>query len=201
MRSWTRVAFALVAAAVAAAVAATPATAQVELIGFDRVHQLFNAKDTRAAARELRQVSVEFRNEIGRCRDEALGARLMELEPKFDVLAGRITAGTLTTASTLEDEFAIIDRLLALNHQQLAATAWTFRRFGRIEGVGADLAVSARYVVRAARWAHQPLDDPMQKLVNEALAIAERIKADPTNPPAETGAVIEALGKALKGTS
>lgn len=197
MRSSSRIALVLLSLAATAGTA----SAQVELIGFERVHQLFSAKDTRAAARELRQVSVEFRNEIGRCRDEALGARLMELEPKFDLLAGRITAGTLTTASTLEEEFAVIDRLLALNHQQLAATAWTFRRFGRIEGVGADLAVSARYVVRAARWAHQPLDDPMQKLVNEALAIAERIKADPTNPPAETGAVIEALGKALKGTS
>jgi hypothetical protein len=197
MRPWTRVAFAVATAAVAA----TPLSAQVELIGFERVHQLFNAKDNRAAARELRQVSVEFRNEIGRCRDETLGARLMELEPKFDVLAGRITAGTLTTASTLEEEFAVIDRLLALNHQQLAATAWGFRRFGRLEGVAADLAVSARYIVRAGRWSHEPLAEPMQKLVNDALAIAERIKADPANPPAETGAVIEALGKALKGTS
>lgn len=196
MRSWTRVALTLAAAAVTAA----PASAQVELIGFERVHQLFSAKDTRAAARELRLVSVEFRNEIGRCRDETLGARLMELEPKFDLLAGRITAGTLTTASTLEEEFAVIDRLLALNHQQLAATAWSFRRFGRLEGVAADLAVSARYLVRAGRWTNEPLTEPMQKLVNEALAMAERIKADPANPPAEAGAVIEALGKALKST-
>jgi hypothetical protein len=194
MRPWSRVALVVLCAGAAS----SSLSAQPELIGLEKVHQLFTAGQARAASRELSLVSVEFRNEIGRCKDESIGARLMELEPKVDALAKGINSGAVTSAAMLEKEFAVIDQLLAENHQQLASGAWALRRFGRLEGVAADLGVAARYATRAGRWAHKPLNAELQKAIDDALAVSAKITADPANPPAETNAVIDALGKALK---
>lgn len=195
MRPTSRLALALLSVGLAASSAA----AQPDLVGLEKVHQLFTSGQARLAARELSAVSVAFRGEIGRCRDESLGAKLMEAEPRIDALVKGMNTGTLTSAATLEQEFVVIDRLLAQNHQQLAATQWGLRRFGGVDIVAKDLALAARYVVRAARWANTPLTAPVEKAVSDALATAERVAADPANPPSDTGAVIEALGKAMKG--
>ncbi|MDH5235700.1 MAG: hypothetical protein OEW77_12145 [Gemmatimonadota bacterium] len=194
MRTATRVSLALLALAAAT----TPARGQVELVGLEKVHQFYTSDQRRAAAYELNLVSVQFRNEIGRCRDEQIGARMIELEPKIDALIKRLNAGTVTSAAILEREFVVIDRLLAENHQQLAASGWSTRRTGSVLGVAADLSLSARYVVRAAGWTHEQLPADVQKAVDDALALSKRLSADPTNPPSETPAVIEALGKAIK---
>ncbi len=197
MRSSTRLALALLSVGLAAPAAA----AQPDLVGLEKVHQLFTSGQARLAARELSVVSVAFRGEIGRCRDESLGAKLMEVEPRIDALVKGMNTGTLTSVATLEQEFAVIDQLLAQNHQQLAATQWGLRRFGGVDIVAKDLALAAGYVTRAARWAHTPLAAPLQQAVTEAQAAAEKLAANPANPAAGTGAVIEALGKAMKGTN
>ena len=190
---------ALLAAAVAAAVTAAPLAAQSELIALDKVHQLLSGGQARTAANTLRQVSVEFRNEIGRCRDEALGAQLMELEPRVDRLADRIARGEVGTAAQLDADFAVIDRLLAVNHIQLAQTGWGLRRFGRLEGVANDLLAAADYATRAARWAHAAPAPEVQAAIDGARAAATALRASLQAPPAETGAAIEALAAALKG--
>jgi hypothetical protein len=193
MRPASRIAIALCCAALTAGTA----RAQTDLIGLDKVHQLFTAGQARAAGRELGSVSVEFRNEIGRCRDETIGARLMELEPKVDALASRIGNGAVTSVDELEREFVVVDRLLAANHQKLASSGWILRRFGKIEVVASDLSLAARYLVRASRWEKQPLSAEVQKAVDDALALATKLLANPANPPGETPVVIDALGKAL----
>lgn len=193
MRPWSGVALALSCAVLVASTAA----AQTDLIALDKVHHLFTSDQARAAARELSLVSVEFRNEIGRCRDESIGARLMELEPRVDALASRLGNGAVTNVAELEREFVVIDRLLAANHQRLAASGWSLRRFGKVEVVGSDLSLTARYLVRANSWTQQPLTPDLQKAVDDALALSAKLIANPANPPAETPAVIEALGKAM----
>lgn len=197
MRPSTRLAL----AALIAGLAAPSAAAQPDLVGLEKVHQLFTSGQARLAARELSAVSVAFRGEIGRCRDESLGAKLMEVEPRIDALVKGMNAGTLTSVAALEQEFVVIDQLLAQNHQQLAATQWGLRRFGGLDIVAKDLALAADYVTRAAQWAHTPLSAPLQKAVNDARTAAARLAADPANPPTDTGAMIEALGKAMKGTN
>lgn len=193
MRPWSRAALALSCAVLAS----TAASAQTDLIALDKVHQLFTSNQARAAARQLSEVSVEFRNEIGRCRDETIGARLMELEPRVDALASRLGNGAVTNVAELDREFVVIDRLLAANHQRLAASGWSLRRFGKVEVVGSDLSLAARYLARASKWTQQPLSAEVQKAVDDALALSAKLIADPANPPAETPVVIEALGKAL----
>jgi hypothetical protein len=100
-------------AALAAPLAA-PVAAQEQMIGFEKIQQLLAGGQARLAARELQLASVAFRSEIGRCRDEEIGARLVELEPRFTSLAERVQTGAITTAA-LEQEFVAMDRLLAEN--------------------------------------------------------------------------------------
>ncbi len=194
MRAWTRTALALLSLGAVTSGAA----AQEDLVGLDKAHQLLAEGQARAAARQLATVSAEFRGEIGRCRDQAIGAKLMELEPRIDALLARINAGTLTSAADLAPDFLAIDRLLAANHHQLAAQGWSVRRFGRVEVVAKDLALAARYAERAGRWSTDPMPAASRAVIADALAMAARLAADPANPPAEAGPVIEALGRLVR---
>lgn len=176
---------------------ALPALAQEEMIGLERIHQLLTDGQARLASRELQVASVAFRSEIGRCRDEGIGARLVELEPRFTALAERVQAGTVTPAA-LEQEFVAMDRLLAENHLKLAVTGWGLRRFGRLEAVASDLRLAALYLTRSAKWARQPLAADLQQAVDAALIAARDLAASPAAPPAGTGPAIEQFEKALK---
>ena len=193
MRPFPRVALSLLCLAALVA----PAAAQEQMIGFEKIQQLLAGGQARLAARELQLASVAFRSEIGRCRDEEIGARLVELEPRFSSLAERVQAGAITTAA-LEQEFVAMDRLLAENHLKLAVTGWGLRRFGRLEAVANDLRLAALYLDRSAKWTAQPLPPDLRQAVDGALAAAEQLAKSPANPPGPTGAAIEAFDKAMK---
>ena len=193
MRPFPRLARALLCLAALAA----PVTAQEQMIGFEKIQQLLAGGQARLAARELQLASVAFRSEIGRCRDEEIGARLVELEPRFTSLAERVQTGAITTAA-LEQEFVAMDRLLAENHLKLAVTGWGLRRFGRLEAVANDLRLAALYLDRSAKWSRQPLPADLRQAVEGALAAAEALAKSPANPPGPTGAAIEAFDKAMK---
>jgi len=193
MRPFPRLARALLCLAALAA----PVAAQEQMIGFEKIQQLLAGGQARLAARELQLASVAFRSEIGRCRDEEIGARLVELEPRFTSLAERVQTGAITTAA-LEQEFVAMDRLLAENHLKLAVTGWGLRRFGRLEAVANDLRLAALYLDRSANWSRQPLPADLRQAVDGALAAAEALAKSPANPPGPTGAAIEAFDKAMK---
>ncbi|MBK7906476.1 MAG: hypothetical protein IPJ78_07920 [Gemmatimonadetes bacterium] len=197
MRPFPRLALSLLCLAALAAPLAAPVAAQEQMIGFEKIQQLLAGGQARLAARELQLASVAFRSEIGRCRDEEIGARLVELEPRFTSLAERVQTGAITTAA-LEQEFVAMDRLLAENHLKLAVTGWGLRRFGRLEAVATDLRLAALYLDRSANWSRQPLPADLRQAVDGALAAAEALAKSPANPPGPTGAAIEAFDKAMK---
>lgn len=181
-----------------AVIAARPASAQNDPIGLDQVYQLFTKGQERAAARALSAVSVDFRKEMGRCHDEDIGGRMIKAEPTFDALARKLASGAVLSAGVLAKEFAGYDRLLAEHHQQLAAEGWAKPRFTTMEAVARDLSLSAQYLARAGRWEKQPLSGDAQKAVDDAIAVAKRLSADPANKPPETPSVIDALGPLVK---
>lgn len=193
-----RAGFGMIIGTLLAAVAARPVAAQDEPIGFERVRQLFVSKQAHAAARALSEVSVDFRKQLGRCHDEAIGGQMMQTEPKFDALAAKINSGSVTSVATLDREFAGIDHLLAEHHQQLAADGWSKPRFTKMETVAQDLELAARYLARAGSWVNQPLGADAQKAVDDALVVAKKLAAEPGSPPPNTPAVIDALGQAVR---
>jgi hypothetical protein len=143
-------------------------------------------------------VSAGFRQELGRCHDEAIGGRMMQTEPKIDALGVKLASGGVTSADVLEKEFAEFDHLLAEHHQQLAAEGWAKPRFNKMETVARDLGHAAQYLARVGRWTKQPLTGEALKAVDDALAVAKRLAADPASPPPETQTVIDALGRMVR---
>jgi hypothetical protein len=197
LRPRSRILALLVLAALAA-----PATAiaQTELIPLDRVRQLYVAGQPRDAARTLGAVSAEFRQEIGRCKDPEIGAKLIELEPRIDALVSRLGNGRVASERELTEEFAVIDQLLAENHLQLAELGWSLRRFGNVDAAGRDLDLAARYAERSARWAHRPLDASARSAIDAARATAAKLIATPAQPPSDTERSLAELGKVVKPT-
>lgn len=184
--------------AVATVVLPATAVAQTDLIPLDRVRQLYASGQPRDAARALGAVSAEFRQEIGRCRDPEIGAKLMELEPRIDALVARLGNGRVESERELTSEFAVIDQHLAENHLQLAELGWSLRRFGNVDAVGRDLDLAARYAERSARWAQRTLDATARETIDAARATAAKIIATPAQPPSDTERTLVALARLIK---
>lgn len=179
----------------------TPVGAQDELIALDRVHQLYQNGQPRQAAQALAEVSGAFRQEIGRCKDPEIGAKLMDLEPRIDALVSRLGNGRVANARELQREFAVFDQLLAENHLQLAELGWSQRRNGRLDAVGRDLDLAARYAERSARWAQRSLDPAARGTLDAARSTAERMRATPNQAPADAERTLVALGLLVKPQS
>jgi hypothetical protein len=182
----------------AIALAAAPVRAQSDLIALDRVRQLYANGQPREAARALAEVSGAFRQEIGRCKDPEIGAQLMDLEPRMDALVMRLGNGRVTNERELTREFAVFDQLLAENHLHLAELGMNQRRNTRLDAVGNDLDLAARYVERSARWAQRTLDPAARGAIDAARATAQQMKASPTQAPADAERVLVALGTVVK---
>ncbi len=172
---------------------------QPELIPLDRVYQFYQEGQPRSAARSLAEVSGDFRQEIGRCKDPVLGEKLMELEPRMDALIRRLAAGSVANASALSSEFAVFDQLLAENHLQLVEYGWNLRRNARLEDVGRDLELTARYLERSARWRGRPLDPSARETIASARTTASALIATPNQPPADAERSITALATLVRG--
>lgn len=182
----------------AIALAAAPVRAQSDLIALDRVRQLYANGQPREAARALAEVSGAFRQEIGRCKDPEIGAQLMDLEPRMDALVMRLGNGRVTNERELAREFVVFDQLLAENHLHLAELGMNQRRNTRLDAVGNDLDLAARYVERSARWAQRTLDPAARGAIDAARATAQQMKASPTQAPADAERVLVALGTVVK---
>lgn len=173
--------------------------AQVDLVALDRVHTLYTNGQVRPAAAALAAVSAEFRQEIGRCKDPEIGAKLVELEPRIDALVQRLRNDAVPNVAALTSEFVVFDRLLAENHAQLAELGWSLRRFGNLDAVGRDLDLAARYVARSARWSGQPLDDASREIVTAARKAAAALIESPDQPPADAERAIAGLATLVRG--
>lgn len=192
---------AAITALAALALAAAPAAlrAQDELIALDRVRQLYLDGQPRDAARTLAEISAAFRQEIGRCKDPNIGAKLIDLEPRIDALISRLGNGRVASERELVSEFVAVDHALAENHLQLAELGWSQRRNGRLDAVGKDLDLAARYAERSAQWLQRTLDPAARGTIDAARATAQRLIATPTEPPADAERSLVALAALVKG--
>lgn len=185
--------------ALALSAAPSAARAQDDLIALDRVRQLYVDGLPREAARALAEVSAAFRQEIGRCKDPDIGAKLMDLEPRIDALISRLGNRRVANERELTQEFAAFDQALAENHLQLAELGWSQRRNGRLDAVGKDLDLAARYAERSAHWAQRSLEPSARGAIDAARAAAQQMIATPSQPPADAERSLAALGALVKG--
>jgi hypothetical protein len=186
----------LVAAlAVAAAPGETRAQSQYEA-NFPVVRHQFLRKDVRQAAYTLMLASAAVRQEVGRCRDEGMGTRLLAMESRLDQLTRQLRADDVSSVATLDDAFAAADRLLAEHHVRLAGWSWATPRAATRTELGRDLGAAAFHFRRALRWEGGTLDETATRAVEDAERLSARL-ADGASPPKETGAVIDALSRVI----
>ncbi len=105
-------------AAFAALAVIAPATlrAQDEDIDFAKARKEFVQGQARVAANTLVMSSLGVRQQVGRCRDETVGAELLEAESNLEKIAANLRAGTVKDVKTLDQELSKIDRSLAHHH-------------------------------------------------------------------------------------
>lgn len=177
----------------------TPSLAQTDLVALDRVHELYVSGRSREAAMALAGVSAAFRQEIGRCKDPEIGAKLLDLEPRIDALVSRLGNGRVTNAQELTQEFVLFDRALAENHLQLAELGWSQRRNGRLDAVGRDLDLAVRYAERSVRWTQRAPDAGTRAALDAARGTAAQLIATPAQPPVDAERSLAALATVVKG--
>ena len=177
--------------------AATPIGAQ-ELPGADlpQARSQFQRQEPRAAAATVRVAAAFVRQQLDRCRDEAIGMELLAAESRLERLADRLRAGQVGSVRGLDTVFAAVDRTLARHHWKLAATTWASPRQGTPALLGRDLSAAAGYLERALMAERGEVDAVAALAITEARRVAARIAAAPTAaPPKETGAAIEGIGR------
>jgi hypothetical protein len=177
---------------------ATALAAQDLPVDFGKARQLFIEKQHRASAHELAMASSAFRGEIGKCKDVAVGEKMLAGEAQMDKFAKDVAAGKIESLKAFDAQLAEFDLLLAKNHQQLAIDAWNKSRGRSLYTVGGDLSLAAGFFKRAMQWRHGTLTPEMQKLVDDAVRVSQAMFDNAEKEPPGAGSVIEALGRAIK---
>jgi hypothetical protein len=135
----------------------------------------FVAGQTRQAANTLLASSAHVRQEIGRCRDEEVGTRLIEGEAQLDKLAGQLRAGSVSSVKVLDEALVRIDRALAQNHLLLAQAGIVRPRPDDIPVVSRDIEHAAYHFERSITLTGGTLTDEQAKAVESIRKLAKEI--------------------------
>ena len=170
--------------------------AQGEDIDFTTARKAFIAGQPRNAANTLLESSLGVRQQVGRCRDETVGAELLEAESNLEKLANGLRNGTVKELKALDQALKGIDHSLAHHHLLLVQTALAHPRGDNINVASHDLDRAAFHFERSVTLDGGKLT-PEQ---TAALADARKLSSDlatATSVPSGANAVISALEKVI----
>jgi len=189
-------------AAFAALVVAAPATlrAQEPEADFVKARQQFVAGQPRAAAQTLVISSLAVRQQVGRCRAEDVGTRLMDAEAALEKLASALQKGTVTSVKTLDQQLMQIDRVLAQHHIQLASALMARPRPSDIPVMAADINRAAFHFERSVTLDGHALAGEQASMVADVRALVKTIEATSALPQG-AAAVVAAFEKMLGGNA
>jgi hypothetical protein len=180
----------LVAALAALAVIAPAAIrAQEGDIDFGKARKEFISGQPRLAANTLLESSVGVRQQVGRCRDDVVGAELLEAESHLEKLANDLRAGTLKDVKVLDGAMSKIDRALAHHHLLVIQTHLVRMRPDNIPVVARDLDRAAFHFERSVTLAGGKLSEEQTAAIAEVRKASKEVET--TNAvPASTGALV-----------
>jgi len=163
--------------ALGAIVMAMPAGLRAQETDADFVlaRKQFVAGQTRQAANTLLASSAHVRQEIGRCRDEEVGTRLIEGEAQLDKLAGQLRAGSISSVKVLDEALVKIDRALFQNHLMLAQSGIVRPRPDDIPVVTRDIEHAAYHFERSVTLTGGTLTDEQVKAVESMRKLGKEI--------------------------
>lgn len=185
----------LAALLLAAAPIATGAQARYEA-DFPLVRAKVERGEVREAAYTLMLAAAHVRSEVGRCKDGAVGDKLLAAESRLDGLVATLRTGQAAPLPRLDAAFAAADGVLAEHHVSLAAWASANLRASSVSEVGRDLERAGFHFGRGVRSQGRTLDEAEQRAVADASRLASQLDGAQTLPR-ETAAVIAALGRVI----
>lgn len=175
-----------------AALAAVLVTAPVALraqdpeADFVRARQQFVAGQSRAASQTLVMSSLAVRQQVGRCRTEDVGTKLMDSEAQLEKLSAALKAGTITSVKMLDQALMRIDRVLAQHHAQLALEKLVRPRADDIPILARDIDRSAFHFERSVTLDGHALVADQASVIAEARALVKEIEATNAIPKTAT---------------
>ncbi len=181
-------------------VAAPVVRAQEPDADFALARKQFLAGQARQAANTLLASSAHVRQEIGRCRDEEVGSRLIEGEAQLDKLAASLRAGSIGNVKVLEQALIKIDRALALNHVKLAIAGLVRPRADDIPVIGRDIEHAAFHFERSVTLDGHTLAEAQVAAVDGARKLAKEIDDSKVIPPSAK-LVLSTLEQQIVATS
>jgi hypothetical protein len=181
--------------ALAALSLATPAAlrAQETEADFVGARKQLMAGQPRAAAQTLLMSSLHVRQQVGRCRTEDVGSRLIDAESQLEKLAAGIRAGTVGVKA-MEKSLMEIDRVLAQHHLQLATANMAHPRADDIPVVAQDIDRGAFHFERSITLNGGVLVAEQLTAVTDARALVKEIETTSAIPKGAV-AVVAALEK------
>ncbi len=190
----------LVALAAMAVIAPVALRAQDDDIDFATARKQFVAGQPRVAANTLLQSSLGVRQQVGRCRDDAIGAQLVDAESRLEKLAMSLRAGQVNGVKALDQTLKHIDHVMALHHLTMATAAIAHPRPDNIP-------VAARDLERAAFHFERSLVIDGTKLTAEQVALLGDVRKlvkgieESQKFPSDAGAVTKLFETQLASTT
>ena len=187
-------------AALAALVVAAPSglRAQDPVADFSQARQQFVAGQARAAGQTIMISSLAVRQQVGRCRTEDVGTKLMDAESALEKLSSALQKGTVTSVKVLDQQLKQIDRVLAQHHIQLATALMVRPRPNDIPTIGADIDRAVFHFERSVTLDGQKLAPEQASVVADTRALVKAIEAANALPQG-AAAVVAAFDKMASG--
>ena len=176
----SRSVFAVLAALLVVAPAAL--RAQDEDIDFVKARKEFISGQPRAAANTLLMSSLGVRQQVGRCRDETVGAELLDAETNLEKLATSLRAGQIKDVKTLDEAMIRIDRSLAHHHLLLVKAAVARPRPDNIPTAAHDLDRLAYHYERSFTLVGQKPNAEQAAAIADALKLSKEIETSNAIP-------------------
>lgn len=149
--------------------------AQNEEIDFARARQQFVAGQAKTAANTLLMSSLGVRQQLGRCRDEGVGAELLSAEAELEKLANGLRNGTVTSVKALDQTLNHIDRVLAQHHLQLVVPTVQHPRADNVPVASHDLTRLAFHFERSLTLGGGKPTSEQTAAINDARKLAADI--------------------------
>jgi hypothetical protein len=190
----------LVALAAMAVVAPAALRAQDDDIDFATARKQFVAGQPRIAANTLLQSSLGVRQQLGRCRDDAIGAQLIEAESQLEKLATALRSGQVNGVKALDKTLKHIDHVMALHHLTMATAAIAHPRADNIPAAARDLDRAAFHFERSLVIDGTKLTTEQVALLGDVRKLITNIEAS-QKFPGDAGAVTKLFEAQLASTT
>jgi hypothetical protein len=161
---------------------------------FQKAHENFLKKDTKATTSEIRKGASFLITEAEHGTGETKKA-LMASAKELERLAGDVEKGTVTSVEKLDEAFARADHALARHHLAKATNAWAKRENAK---TGEALKAASVYLEHGLAWTGRKAEGGTEDVIHHSRVLAGKLIEGTGWVPAEVGKGLESVGNEIE---